>query len=52
MCGKNIQSHLLFTSCPKDSDRSVIKRGLSFLFWILINGILIWAFGAYILANP
>ena len=31
---------------------NVIKRGLSSLFWILINGVLIWVFGAYMLANP
>jgi len=31
---------------------SIIKRVLSSLLWILINGILIWAFGAYMLANP
>ena len=31
---------------------SIIKRGLLSLFWILINGVLIWAFGEYMLANP
>ena len=31
---------------------SIIKRGLSSLFWILINGLLIWSFGAYMLAKP